>query len=212
MLLTIQFDVKKINPLFLARKIKNIAYKLSISRIRGFDLHLNSPDRIVLEDTILPYLVSCSNLQKVLFVGCDWYTQPYKKIFKNKEYWTIEINERNKKYGSKNHIVDRLQNLSNYVKSDYFDLIIYNGVFGFGTNTREDTEESFKQCFQALRKGGVLVFGWNDVPQYKPFPVLEECENLKKFEPYIFPALSTSQYLTPNTEFRHTYNFYTKPK
>ncbi|SRR5579883_1646447 len=212
MLLTIQFDVKKINPLFLARKIKNIAYKLSISRIRGFDLHLNSPDRIVLEDTIFPYLVSCSNLQKVLFVGCDWYTQPYKKIFNNKEYWTIEINERNKKYGSKNHIVDRLQNLSNYVKSDYFDLIIYNGVFGFGTNTREDTEESFKQCFQALRKGGVLVFGWCDIPPYKPFPVIEECENLKKFEPYIFPPLSTSQYLTPNTEWRHTYNFYTKPK
>ncbi|MBO3458293.1 hypothetical protein G7B40_004935 [Aetokthonos hydrillicola Thurmond2011] len=193
------------------QKTKNIIHKISVSRIKGFELYRNSPDRIILEDIIIPYFISNKDFHKILFVGCDWYTKPYKKLFKNQEYWTIEIDESKKKYGSANHIVDGLQNLSSYIKSDYFDLIIYNGVFGYGINSKEDTEKSFDQCFRALRTRGVVVFGWNDVPQYKPFPVTDECESLKKFEPYFFPPLSTSQFLTPNTVHRHTYNFYIKP-
>ena len=195
---------------FIFRKIQNIYHKLSISRLRGLDLYRNSPDRLVLEDVIIRYFIAHKEFHKVLFVGCDWYTNPYKKLFKKQEYWTIEIDESKKKYGSKNHIVDGIQNLSKYIERGYFDLIIFNGVFGYGINTREETEESFAQCFQALRSGGILVFGWNDIPEYKPFPVIENCEQLKKFDPYLFAPLSTSEYLTPNTERRHTYNFYIK--
>jgi SAM-dependent methyltransferase len=200
-----------INSSFFVRKIRNILHKLSVSRIRGFDLYRNSPDRLVLEDIIIPYFNGQQEFHKILFVGCDWYTNPYKKLFKSKEYWTIEIDESKKKYGSNNHIIDGLQNLSKYIKQGYFDLIIYNGVFGYGINTKEDTEESFHQCFQALREGGIVVFGWNDIPEYKPFPVTDNCEHLKKFEPYFFTPLSTSEYLTPHTPRRHIYNFYMKP-
>lgn len=195
----------------LVQKTRNILHKISVSRIRGFDLYRNSPDRLVLEDIIIPYFSRQKEFHKVLFVGCDWYTNPYKKLFKKQEYWTIEIDASKKKYGSTNHIVDGIQNLNKYIERGYFDLIIFNGVFGYGINTREETEESFYQCFQALRLGGILVFGWNDIPEYKPFPVIENCEQLKKFDPYLFAPLSTSEYLTPNTERRHTYNFYIKP-
>ncbi|ARV59685.1 hypothetical protein BZZ01_14535 [Nostocales cyanobacterium HT-58-2] len=203
------------NPSVLVRKlvgrIKYFFYQLSVGRFRGFDLYLNSPDRLVLEDRIIPYFISHSEYQKILFVGCDWYTKPYRKLFKNKEYWTIEIEEWKKRYGSKNHIVDSLQNLELHIQSHYFDVIIHNGVFGHGINTKKDTEESFDQCFQALREGGILVFGWNNVPQYTPFPVTTECENLKRFDPYFFQPLSTAEYLTPNTETKHTFHFYKKP-
>jgi SAM-dependent methyltransferase len=192
-------------------RIKYFLYQLSVARFRGFDLYLNSPDRLVLEDEIIPYFLSRSEYQKILFVGCDWYTKPYRKLFKNKEYWTIEIEEWRKRYGAKRHIVDNFLNLSSHVESGYFDAIIYNGVFGHGINTRENTEESFNQCFTALREGGILVFGWNNVPQYTPFPVTQECENLKKFDDYFFEPLSTSEYLVPNTEYKHTFHFYKKP-
>lgn len=196
---------------FVVTKLKNFIDRLSHSRLRGFDLYRNSPDRHVLEDVIIPHIKSRHDLQKILFVGCDWYTKPYKKLFKYKEYWTIEIDRNKQKYGADNHIIDGLQNLSKYINPGYFDVIIYNGVFGYGINTRKDTEESFHQCFQALRPGGILVFGWNDVPQCKPFPVLEECENLKQFLPYHFAPLSATKYLTPHTVLRHTFNFYIKP-
>ncbi len=91
------------------------------------------------------------------------------------------------------------------------DLIIYNGVVGWGTNDQEAIEESLKQCYLALRPEGILVFGWNDVPKRWPFQSLEECKSLQKFEPYYFEPLGTSQYLTPEIPLRHTFNFYKKP-
>lgn len=203
------------SPFVLTRKlvgrIKYFFYQLSVGRFRGFDLYLNSPDRLVLEDEIIPYFISHSEYHRILFVGCDWYTKHYRKLFRNKEYWTIEIEEWKKKYATEKHIVDALQNLSLHIEDGFFDVIIYNGVFGHGINTKEDTEESFNQCFKALREGGILVFGWNNVPQYTPIPVTTECENLQKFQPYFFEPLSTSEYLVPNTEYRHTFHFYQKP-
>ncbi|WP_414581110.1 methyltransferase domain-containing protein [Scytonema sp. PCC 10023] len=203
------------NPSVLAHKlvgrINYFFYQLSVGRFRGFDLYLNSPDRLVLEDVIIPYFLSRSEYHKILFVGCDWYTKPYRKLFRNKEYWTIEIEEWRKKYGAERHIVDGLQNLSLHIQSGYFDVIICNGVFGHGLNVKEDMEEALNQCFNALREGGVLVFGWNNVPQYAPFPVTTECENFKKFKPYVFEPFPTSEYLVPNTEYKHTFDFYKKP-
>lgn len=203
--------VKGILPNTIVRKIQSLLFILSISRLRGLDLYLNFPDRRILEDVIIPYFVTHNEFYKILFVGSEWYTKPYNKYFKNKEYWTIEIEPFKRKYGSKKHITDSLLNLRNHFESGYFDLIFYTGVFGHGINSREDTEESFDQCFQCLRSEGILLFGWNDLPQTKPFPVLEECQNLQKFKPYFFTPLSTSQYLVANDSLRYVFNFYMKP-
>ncbi|MGF1958438.1 MAG: class I SAM-dependent methyltransferase [Aulosira sp. DedVER01a] len=195
------------------KEIQHWVYILVKTWLPGLvrQLRYNFPDRIVMEDIILPYFASRSEFKKILFVGCDWYTKHYQTYFKGKEYWTIEIDKEQSKYGAKNHINDGIQNLGKYVENNYFDLIIFNGVFGWGVNTKEDTETSFQQCFQYLREEGILVFGWNDIPDAKPFPVLEECGNLQKFDSYFFPPLSTAQYLTPETAMRHTFNFYIKP-
>lgn len=57
----------------------------------------------------------------------------------------------------------------------------------------------------------MLVFGWNDVTRHKPFPVIEECQNLRQFEPVVFSPLATSQYLVAESSDRHVFNFYQKP-
>lgn len=202
---------KTVLPDDLVARIQSLLHILSISKLRGFDLHLNSPDRYVLEDLIIPELVARKELYKILFVGCDWYTKSYTKYFKTKEYWTIEIDENKKRFGSKRHIVDGLQNLGKYIEKDYFDLIVCNGVFGWGINNKQDTETAIKQCYSCLRPEGILVLGWNDVSTYRPYFAIAKCENLNKFNPYIFPRLSTTQYLTENSLTKHTYNFYIKP-
>lgn len=158
--------VKALLPGSLVYQIQSFLFILSVSRIRGLDLHLNCPDRYVLEDIIIPYFVNNQEFDKILFVGCDWYTKPYIKYFNKKEYWTIEIDQEKSKFGLKRHITDSLLNLNHHFEEGYFDLIIYTGVFGYGINSRQETEESFQQCFQCLRDGGVLVFGWNDIHSY----------------------------------------------
>jgi SAM-dependent methyltransferase len=100
--------------------------------------------------------------------------------------------------------------LADHLPENYLDLIICNGVFGWGLNDKEEVEKAFLGCHQCLRQGGVLVIGWNDTPEKKPFP-LENCESLSKFSPYVFPPLSTSQYqnFAEDTD-KHVYNFYIK--
>ena len=100
---------------------------------------------------------------------------------------------------------------SDIIRNDYFDLIVCNGVFGWGINNKEDTEVAIKQCYSCLRPAGMLVLGWNDVSTYRPYFAIGKCENLSKFQPYIFPPLSTAKYLTENSPTQHTYNFYLKP-
>lgn len=168
-----------------------------------------SHDRRVIEDIIFPYIGAKSELNKILFVGCDWYTKDYNNIFTDRDYWTIDIDPKKRRFGGRNHITDSLGNLGNYFSENYFDLILCNGVFLVGAmDDRNDIEISFNKCFECLRNDGTFIVGWNDTPDLRPFP-LEECQSLKQFKPYIFPPLATSQYLT-NTSYKHTYNFYIK--
>jgi hypothetical protein len=114
-----------------------------------------------------------------------------------------------RKYGAKEHIVDKLENLATYFLPSTLDLIICNGVLGFGLNARADVEQAFDACFDSLSTGGVLLIGWNDIEERRPFGDLSDCKSLQRFAPFNFPPLHTAAYLT-NTSYRHTYNFYLK--
>ena len=67
-----------------------------------------SHDRMILEQVILPSFVSTMTIQKVLFVESAAYTQQYKEIFREKEYWTIDPKRVKKKYAPVRHIFDNI--------------------------------------------------------------------------------------------------------
>lgn len=167
-------------------------------------------DRRVLEQLIFPYYTARSDIHSVLFVGCDWYTRHYgKAFFRDHDYWTIEPSEQARKFGSKRqHVVGPWERLAEYFEEGYFDLIVANGVYGFGLDTREQCEAAFAQSYSRLRDGGHLLLGWNDIPERTPVP-LSEIASLKRFTPWTFPAFSSSRYAT-NTLHRHVYDFYIK--
>jgi len=189
-----------------ARRIQSVLRNLLV--FCGVDQHKRSEDRRVLERVIFPYFVQRPEFTKVLFVGCGWYTKVYNKIFRSKDYWTLEINPALRKYGARQHISDSVKNVSRHFGEGELDLIICNGVFGWGLDARDEAEDTFAACYACLREGGLLIVGWNDVPEHRPF-TLGESSSLKSFEAYHFPPLHTTQYLTPASN-RHTYNFYIK--
>lgn len=174
----------------------------------GIDRYKHTEDRRVLEDKIFPYFVSAPQYSKILFVGCAWYTSGYNTIFKDQDFQTLEIDPRESRYGARKHITDSLENITHHFEEGGLDLIICNGVFGWGLDERPRVEAAFQGCFQSLRPGGVLIQGWNDTPERCPFP-LDECQSLKLFQPFVFPPLSTAQYVI--AEKRHIYRFYVKP-
>jgi len=173
------------------------------------NFHLGE-DRILLESTIFANLRDDADMNRILFVGCDWYTKPYESMFQTKEYWTLEIDAKKRRYGARRHVADALKNLGHHVKAGYFDAIVCNGVFmRTAIDTREEAEPSFEACHRCLRPGGWFILGWNDTDELRPYRP-SESPALAAFEPAVFPALGVSEFLT-NTDYRHTYTFYKKP-
>jgi SAM-dependent methyltransferase len=192
----------------ISQKIRGIIRR--IKKLFGIYSYLNTSDRQVLQTKILPYFAQRSEFFNILFVGTAWYTEGYKITFKQKNYWTIEIDPSLAKHGARNHLIDSIENVDIYFQSNELDVIICNGVFGWGLNQKPNIENTFTKCFNLLREGGILVLGWNDIPERRPI-LLEESQALNLFKPFVFPPLSTSRYLTA-TENNHTFSFYIKQK
>lgn len=177
-------------------------------------LHLPTPmrteDRRVLEQVIFKHVLTLAWVRRVLFVGCDWYTKHYERSFFNKhDYWTLDCSERAARFGGTHHILDRVERLDQHFCEARFDLILLNGVYGFGLNTPNACERAFEHCHSRLAEHGQLVFGWNDIPARTPV-ALESIQSLRLFQPETFPPLGVWRYRTA-TPYNHTYDFYCKP-
>jgi SAM-dependent methyltransferase len=175
----------------------------------GIPMPIHSEDRKILEQVILPYFAGDDKFFRILFVGTEKYTWQYKKIFAKKEYWTIEPRLWSAIYGARRHIVGYLDDIDRYFEKNSLDLIICNGVLGYGLDDPREIESSFKKCYLCLRNGGILVLGWNNRKEWLFLP-LEKYESLRRFQPLIFPPLGTCKYQT-GTENNHTFSFYYKP-
>jgi hypothetical protein len=175
----------------------------------GLPTPLNTEDRRVMEDVIFPYYRADPRFKTILFVGCNTYTSHYqKRFFADKNYWTIEPDATLRRFGAAQHVVAPLEEVGRHFEAGYFDLIICNGVLGWGLDRPEQCEAAFAQSYECLRIGGELAFGWDDIPRRTPF-VLDEVPSVARFPKIAFPPLGTWRYLT-DTPYRHTFDFYRK--
>jgi hypothetical protein len=182
---------------------------LAARRALGLPALLRTEDRRILEQVILPEYARRPDIARVLFVGCASYTQRYGEIFGGREYWTIDPVARRRRYGSERHIVDQLQNLSSHVPPGYFDLVVCNGVLGWGLNAPEDANTALAACHTHLRAGGDLLLGWNDiVPRNRVLP--EDIPALRRFKAAPLSSRQVARWAidAPN---RHVFDFYRKP-
>jgi len=204
------------SPLKILRSIRQkspaelFSYAWIIARnAAGLENRLDTPDRRLLEDVVLPFYASLPEVERVLFVGTDWFTRHYDSLFPGKEFWTIDPSPWKRQFGTPRHVADTLQNLGAHFSPGYFQLIVCNGVFGWGLNGREDCEQAFLQCFERLSPGGHLLFGWNDLPAYRPFPP-SEIASLRRFRPFVLPPLA-AEHCIAGPDNRHLFEFYFKP-
>ena len=168
------------------------------------------PDRHVLENVIFPALAEREDMQRILFVGVDFYTRHYPGFFPGRDFWTIEINPDRARYGASRHIVDSLENLGRHFEPESLDAIICTGVFGWGLDDRAGTETAIAECFECLRPGGLFVIGWSDFEGRRPVP-LTTLESLKRFTPATLPPFLSPVYQT-FSHHRHQFEFYARPE
>ncbi len=184
------------------------AVSLTFRRALGLPAQLDTADRRVLEQVILPAFAARRTRQRLLFVGCAAYTQHYEQIFAAHEYWTIDPVASRRRYGSRHHIIDGLQNLGDHAEAEFFDVIVCNGVLGWGLNLPGQVDAAFTACHRHLRTGGELVLGWNDVaPRNDVSP--NDVSALKLFRAAIFAPLETTRFAVAGSN-RHIFDFFVK--
>jgi hypothetical protein len=196
--------------MIVAAFVAHLVQKFS-SLIDTFSLEprqITSHDRSILEEVILPYFVKDISVKRILFVGCSAYTQRYNELFNSKEYWTIDSKYVKRKYGAKRHIVDSITNVGRHVTNNYFNVIVMNGVIGYGLNRMKDIEQAMDACYEALASNGILLVGWNDLSRRTPIDI-RTLRALRKLREYYFDPLQTCHYRTEGS-YRHMFSFYRK--
>jgi hypothetical protein len=166
--------------------------RAAVRSLAGADAGRPTADRRVLEGEILPWLGRRDDVRRVLFVGCARYTRAYDRHFPQADFWTLDPAPRRRRWGGEHHIVDGLEHLQRHVPAATFDAIVCNGVLGWGLNGRADAEAAFDACHAALRAGGELIVGWNDVaPRNRVRP--ESLAALARFEQLPLPGRASRE-------------------
>ena len=162
----------------------------------GFEFYLRMDDRRVLEKIILPYFQRRDDTGRVLFVGCDWYTRHYESMFPACDYWTLERDPSRARFGARQHITADLAGLGEHFENASLDLIVCNGVIGWGLNEPLAIEAAMSACVGALAPGGALILGWNDIPEKMPVPLrdIKALGVLEVFPPPFQDEIKTATY------------------
>lgn len=171
----------------------------------GIDTRKKRGDRVVLEKVIFPELVRSPQYQRILFVGCAWYTLHYPNLFKTKNFTTLEIDPSQQCFGAREHIIDSCEHLERYFQRGQLDCIVFNGVYGFGLDDANDVDRTFTAMHRVLRDKGLLVFGRNDLPQHSPCS-LDDIPSIAYFETVVFAPLGSSEYSSDPIN-RHVFQF-----
>lgn len=122
-------------------------------------------DRRYMTESIIPSLKQLTTAPAYLSVGVKSYTTRYEYILKAdgaSRYDTIEMDSAQELFGSsQHHFVDIAQNIDKHVGADTYDVIIANGVLGWGIDSPSQISEFFFAMARVMKPRGYLVIGYN---------------------------------------------------
>lgn len=165
------------------------------------------PDRRVLTQDILGALARDSSVQRILFVGVQWYTKDYPALVRGKAFATIDPEPKVAPFGGTPHVIGFAQDIERHFPGEPFDAIVMSGVIGFGLNDRAGVNAALTACASRLRSGGWLVLGVNELAPTHVNPTLTDAAS--SFTPAGFGGLGTRVDVPlPFREKRHTFLFW----
>src|SRR5262249_12037216 len=149
--------------------------------------------------------------QRVLSVGVAWYTKDYARLFSGRTFATLDLDPSRTVFGGDPHVVGDLRDLERYFDSrDPFDVILMNGVIGYGLDVADDVDRALRACAARLRPRGLLVIGINEEKLTNVDPTSVSAGAL--FEPSPFGPWAAGRVVVP-VPFRertHTFLFWRK--
>jgi SAM-dependent methyltransferase len=169
------------------------------------------PDRRVLEEDILGELARDGAVERVLFVGVQWYTVRYPRIFSApKTFATIDPVAKVAEFGGEPHAVGQIQDLAKHFPGVTFDAIVMSGVIGFGLDDPSEVDRALAACEEALRPGGWLVLGVNELKPTHVDPNRSPAMRALEPRPFGKRGQERIDVTLPFRERRHTFLFFQK--
>ncbi len=163
------------------------------------------PDRKIFEGDIVPYFTGKAEVRRVLDVGCEWYNLHHARLFRGVEYHTIDVNPAHAKFGARRHVTGSFLDAAAFFPRHHFDLVLLNGVFGWGVNGADEVVVAVEVIEHILRPGGYVVVGWNDTDANRPGAIPSEVFG-EGFSQVVLPELGWSH--LADRESRHIFEFY----
>ena len=174
----------------LINKLKNIAFKLSphLAVKLGIEFPFKSPNRVFLETRVFQFINETYGGKQPrgngLFIGTDKRSWHYPAEL-DLELHTIAIEKKKAIYGNhKHHIVGSATELERYYDANFFDVVIGNGLIGFGMNAPEQCEQLLAGAASLLKDDGLFIIGFNDGPEFVSFKV-KQASNYQLFDEFI---------------------------
>lgn len=161
----------------LASKAKRLLFRFSpaLAERCRVEFRLEVPNRAFLETEIFGFLTrhlaAGSTSGRCLFVGLDRYNWHYHRAL-GPGFHSIDIKPENAVYGQPGrHVVGCATQLARHYAPGSFDVVVANGLIGYGLDREGDFDRMMRACHAILAPGGVLVLGYNDRPGHLPFRV-----------------------------------------
>ncbi|GBQ06946.1 hypothetical protein [Saccharibacter floricola] len=122
------------------------------------------------------------------------------------EVWTLDIKEGNRVYGVRKgrHITASTEDIDKYFRKGYFDIVLLNGVIGWGINSRSEQEEAIKNIHYLSKENALLMIGWNT---HKSIDPLVSGITVGAYHHQDFPGLPKRMVVTEST---HIFDFFAK--
>lgn len=204
--------MQNLNKLF-----KRALFKLSprIAERLNIDFRLRAPNRVFLEESVFGYLnelaAESDHDIKTLFVGIDKHNWHYPRLLLC-QFHSLDIESRKAVYGQPDrHWTGSATRMADHYGPNVFDVVVANGLLGFGINSAPDFRRLITQCERVLKPGGLLVLGYNDRPDRAPFPVLPVVSEF--FELFVPPIAGVDHHVhRVDDAFQHVFVFLRKPR
>jgi hypothetical protein len=178
-------------------------------RIQPRSKRLPGDARRILERVIFPAVYSDPTVNAILFVGVAHYTSWYPALFRTRprlSFETIDPDPDAARWGApRRHRIGRLESFAHENGSrNAYDLVIANGLFGFGTDSDEAAAAVIDACHVILKPSGRLLVGYSTPGTFDP-----DLVPVDRFQPALIPGLGAERYLT-NNENRHSFACFAK--
>lgn len=104
----------------------------------------------------------------ILSIGTSWYTMLLPELVPC--HWTtVDVTARARRLAvtsDRHYTINLADKTQDLYQAKTYDVVIVNGVLGWGVNTLGEATEMLRKLCSYLKPGGLLLIGYNDTPEH----------------------------------------------